>query len=445
MQTIFARPARIASLHPALRLPFTAAMRRAIIAGLFLLSAFAAQAQELRGHGGPVRAIAVSSDGKTTISGSFDSTAIVWSLERATAQSVLQFHDGSVNAVAILPDGRYVTAGEDARIAIWKPGTSLPETVLKGHAAPIAALAVSPDGRRLASAAWDGTVRSWPLEGGAAQVLEGHQGNVNGVGFLPDGRIASAGYDATLRIWSATSAPEVMTFPTPLNALAVLPDGRVAVGGADGRLRVVDLATKEMKDIEIGPTPVISIAIGAHRHAAAVIGGVSAILSADRLEIERTLVGPGIPVWSLAFLPNGDELLTGSGDRVIRRWNAESGEAIGPLVAGSPPDPLAIYADDPGAQVFRACVACHTLRPNEGLRAGPTLYGIMGRRIASVPGYSYSEAFRTMNIVWTPETVAKLFELGPHAYTPGTKMPEQTVNRPEDREALVRFLERVTK
>ncbi|MFC5068699.1 c-type cytochrome [Flaviflagellibacter deserti] len=420
-------------------------MRRAIIAGLFLISAFAAQAQELRGHGGPVRALAVSSDGKMAISGSFDSTAIVWSLERGAAQSVLQFHNGSVNAVAILPDGRYVTAGEDARIAIWKPGPSVPEIVLEGHTAPIAALAVSPDGRRLASAAWDGTVRVWPLEGGGAQVLEGHQGNVNGVGFLPDSRVASAGYDASLRIWSETNTPEIMRFPAPLNTLAVLPDGRVAVGGADGRLRVVDLTTKEMKEIEIGSTPVISIAIGTRRYASAVIGGVSAILSADRLEIERTLVGPGIPVWSLAFLPNGDELLTGGGDRIIRRWNAATGETIGPLVAGNPPDPLAGYADDPGAQVFRACVACHTLRPDEGLRAGPTLYGIMGRRIASVPGYPYSEAFRTLDIIWTPETVAKLFELGPHAYTPGTKMPEQTVNRPEDREALVRFLERVTK
>ena len=64
--------------------------------------------------------------------------------------------------------------------------------------------------------------------------------------------------------------------------------------------------------------------------------------------------------------------------------------------------------------------------------------------IASVPGYNYSAALRDMDIVWTPETVSKLFELGPATYTPGTKMPEQTIGSAEDRAALVRFLERAT-
>jgi cytochrome c len=47
--------------------------------------------------------------------------------------------------------------------------------------------------------------------------------------------------------------------------------------------------------------------------------------------------------------------------------------------------------------------------------------------------------------VWTPETVAKLFEVGPATYTPGTKMPEQRIASPEDRDALVRFLEKATR
>jgi cytochrome c len=46
--------------------------------------------------------------------------------------------------------------------------------------------------------------------------------------------------------------------------------------------------------------------------------------------------------------------------------------------------------------------------------------------------------------VWTPETVSKLFEVGPAAYTPGTKMPEQRVGA-EDRAALMKFLQKVTK
>src|SRR5215469_2783470 len=126
-----------------------------------LATAVPAHAQ-LRGHGGPVRALAVSADGKTAISGSFDETAIRWSLARDAAEQVMRFHDGSVNAVALLADGRIATAGQDRRVAVWTPGADQPATVLTGHEAPIAALAASPDGKWLASGAWDHTVRVWP-------------------------------------------------------------------------------------------------------------------------------------------------------------------------------------------------------------------------------------------------------------------------------------------
>ncbi|HEY5128793.1 MAG TPA: hypothetical protein VIJ35_16145, partial [Bradyrhizobium sp.] len=101
---------------------------------------------QLRGHGGPVRALAISADGATAISGSFDSTAIRWSLTHNAAEQVLRFHADAVNAVILLRDGRAATAGADGRIAIWTPGNTQPDTVLEGHTAPIAALAVSPDG-----------------------------------------------------------------------------------------------------------------------------------------------------------------------------------------------------------------------------------------------------------------------------------------------------------
>jgi len=136
-------------------------------------------------------------------------------------------------------------------------------------------------------------------------------------------------------------------------------------------------------------------------------------------------------------------LLTGGTDRLIRRWDALTGDHIGAVALGVE-DVLAAYAGDPGAEIFRACVACHTLTPDEGNRAGPTLAGIFGRRIATLPGYNFSPALKQLNIVWTPETVSKLFEVGPMQYTPGTKMPEQTIGSAEDRAALVQFLQKVT-
>jgi cytochrome c len=404
---------------------------------------------QLRGHGGPVRALAISPDGSRAVSGSFDTSAIRWSLERNVAEQVMRFHDGAVNAVVWLTDGRIVTAGADAHIAIWTPGKPEPDKVLDGHGGPIAALAVSPDGTMLASGSWDHTVRLWPLAGGAPRVLEGNSQNVNGVAFSPDGgELVSAGYDATLRIWRVSDgAVSVHNLPTPLNTVAVAPDGEIAAAGADGKVYFLSPQGDLRGDVQASPTPVIALAISRDGTlvAAAGIRGSVAIIERKARKLEHTLVGPGLPVWSVAFFPDNRTLLTGGADRTIRRWDAIGGEPIGTGVIGAPDDPLTAYANEPGAQVFRACVACHTLSPDEGNKAGPSLAGIFGRKIATLPGYHYSDALKHMDIVWTPETVAKMFEVGPMAYTPGTKMPEQKIGSPEERQALVEFLAKATK
>jgi cytochrome c len=423
--------------------------KRSGVAALFLLLAVVTPAHaQLRGHGGPVRALAISHDGTQAISGSFDTSAIRWSLQRNAAEQVLRFHDGAVNAVAFLPDGRVATSGEDARIAIWTPGAAAPAQVFEGHTAPVVALALSPDGKSLASASWDHTARVWPLGGGAPRVIEGHQQNVNGVAFTPDGKsLVTAGYDLTLRVTPlAGGAPSITTLPTPLNAVAVAPDGEIVAAGADGKVYFLSAAGELNGEVEAAQTPIIALAISPDGKlvAAAGIRGSVAIVERATRTLARTLVGPGLPVWSVAFFPDGRTLLTGGTDRMIRRWDAVTGEPIGAVIVGSPEDPLAPYAGDPGAEVFRACVACHTLNAGEGVRAGPTLAGIFGRRIATLPGYNFSAALKQLDIVWTPRTVSKLFEVGPMTYTPGTKMPEQIIGSAEDRAALVRFLERTT-
>jgi cytochrome c len=425
------------------------AFRFLLCSFVFALAVPRAEAQ-LRGHGGPVRALAVSADGTIVLSGSFDTSAIRWSFTRNAAEQVLRFHESAVNAVAMLADGRLVTGGEDGKIAIWRPGAPIPERVLEGHKAPIVALAVSPDGKTLASASWDHTIRLWPLAGGEPRVLEGHQQAVNGVAFTRDGRaLVSAGYDATVRIWELAGGgtPVIRTLPTPLNAVAVAPDGEIAAAGADGKVYFLASSGEVRGEVEIGPTPIISLAIsidGALLAAAGIRGSVGIVERATRT-LARTLVGPGLPVWSVAFLPDSRTLVTGGTDRMVRRWNATTGDHLGTVALGAVDDPLAQYAGDRGAEVFRACVACHTLTPDEGNRAGPTLAGIFGRRIATLPGYNFSPALKRLDIVWTPATVSRLFEIGPMAYTPGTKMPEQKIGSAEDRKALVDFLAKAAK
>jgi cytochrome c len=403
----------------------------------------------LRGHGGPVRSLAVSPDGKTAISGSFDQSAIIWRLDSGAALSVLRFHDGAVNAVAAMPDGRFVTAGEDGRIAIWKLGEAAPLQAFQEHNGPIVALAISRDGQEIASASWDETASLRSLRTGETQVFKGHRGNVNGVGFLPDGRLVSAGYDNTLRLWprDATSgAVSVVTLASPVNALAVSAEGDIIAAGADG---VVSLFASDgivKASVETQEVPITSLALSADgdKIAAASIGGSITVIDRRAAKVLFQIPGNKQPVWSLAFRPQSNELLSGGNDRLIRRWNAGTGAPMGDVIEASSPDIPAALAGERGAQVFRACTACHTLKRDAENRAGPSLYHVFGRRIATAPGYNFSPALKQLDIIWNAETIAKLFEIGPSRYTPGTKMPEQRIDNAADREALIKFLEKAT-
>lgn len=403
---------------------------------------------QLRGHGGPVRAVAVSADGQTGISGSFDTSAIRWSLSRNAAEQVLRFHESAVNAVAALRNG-FATGGEDGKVAIWTAGNPEPVRTMEGHTAPIVALALSPDGETLASASWDHTIRLWPLKGGEPKVLKGHTAAVNGIAFSRDGSmLVSAGYDAAVRLWQLDTGGEAaFNLPTPLNGVALASDGEIIAGGADGKLYFLTPRGEVSAALDVAESPVISLALSPDGSlvAAAGIRGSVGIVDRKARKLERTLVGPGLPVWSVTFFPDNKTIMTGGTDRLVRRWDAVSGEHLGAVSAGGPEDPLAQYAGDRGAEVYKACVACHTLTPDEGNRAGPTLHGIFGRRIATLPGYNFSPALKRMSIVWTPETVSKLFEVGPNEYTPGTKMPEQKIGSAEYRKALMDFLAKVTK
>ncbi len=402
---------------------------------------------DLRGHGGPVRALAVAPNGSTILSGSFDTTAILWDGGTETAGRVLRGHEDSVNAAVFADDGTAITAGQDGYVLSWSVEGEGEPRALHRHNGPVVALALSPDGGQVASASWDGTVRLFDLEAGDYRELSGHQGNVNAVGFLADGRVVSAGYDLTVRVWPAggDGAARVFTLAAPLNALAVTRAGKIIAAGADGIVRILDADGAPAGEIETAPVPVTALALSRDDTlvAAALIDGSVWLIDMASRDVVRTIQGADSPVWSLAFDRSG-MLMTGGGDRVVRRWDPATGEQLDEsdeiASAGA-----AVMDGSRGAEVFRACEACHTLTEDGGNRAGPTLHGIFGRPIASVEGYDYSEAFRELDIVWTPETVSELFDVGPNHYTPGTKMPEQRIASAEDRKALMEFLERTTR
>lgn len=409
---------------------------------LFLLGLLplTALAQDLAGHGGPVRALALL--GERLASAGFDQAIILWNPATGRAERVIRWHQGAVNTLVTLADGRLASAGEDARIAIWGPAET-PELILEGHSEPVAGLAASPG--QLASAAWDGTVRLWDLTTGTVRVFEGHQGNVNALAFA-GGALHSTGQDGTLRRWASDGSPMTLAeFGFPQTALIALPDGSMASAGVDGTVHLIH-PNGTTRPIHAGARPVVALAASPDGRSLAVgsIGGAVSLYALPEGRLRNRLDGPGLPVWSAIFAADGQTLWTGGQDRRVRRWNAANARALGPL-APEAEDASLEGLDRHGTEVWRACQACHALRPGGGPMAGPHLHGIFGRRMGTLPGYAYSARLAQGDIIWTPETVADLFTRGPDVVTPGTRMPVQRVGNPEDLAALLRFLEAATR
>src|SRR5262249_35612549 len=158
----------------------------------------------------------------------------------------------------------------------------------------------------------------------------------------PDGKnVVSAGYDATVRIWPLARGSEIVrNLPTPLNDVAVAPDGEIVAAGANGEVYFLSADGELLSEVEASPTPVIAVAISPNANlvAAAGIRGSVAIIERKSRKLAHTLVGPGLPVWSVAFFPDNRTLLTGGTDRMIRRWDTSSGEPIGAVAVGAPED-----------------------------------------------------------------------------------------------------------
>lgn len=91
-----------------------------------------------------------------------------------------------------------------------------------------------------------------------------------------------------------------------------------------------------------------------------------------------------------------------------------------------------------GERVFAQCRACHVT--DKGVnRVGPSLHGIVGRKSGSVPGFRYSKANQSANIVWTEENLFKYLE-NPRQFIPGTTMAFAGIRNPQQRADLIAYL-----
>ncbi|WP_374140239.1 cytochrome c family protein [Sphingomonas sp.] len=82
------------------------------------------------------------------------------------------------------------------------------------------------------------------------------------------------------------------------------------------------------------------------------------------------------------------------------------------------------------------CGGCHSLDSN---RIGPGHRGIVGRKIATVPGYAYSPALKKLQGTWTPARLDAWLQ-GPQKVAPGSKM-FLTIRDPAQRTKIIKYLE----
>lgn len=397
----------------------------------------------LRGHGGPVRTLLLRPDSRELISGSFDNSIIVWDLAQNHSRQVLRFHDGAINAIAQLADDCFASGAEDRRIAVWCGKADVPTSVFTAHDSPVKALTSVLNGRAIVSAGLDGAVKLW--ENGIPRLLHAFPAAATALATSGDGRGVFAGSaDGSLRYIVVSGAGETKQVVVSSSVTALSVAGNLVVAASsDGHIRFMSPLLEQLSVLELDNQPVSALSISPNGRLIAAAGLRGGLMIVDRasLTVLARLTGQGVPVWSLVFDQDNRTLLTGDGDRMIRRWDAVAGI---PLSSTVPEGEVVVRPNDRGAEVFRACQACHTVNATEGPRAGPTLAGVLARRIGTAPGYVYSDALRSMQIIWTAETIGRLFEVGPSVFTPGTKMPEQTIANPADRQALVDWLARVT-
>lgn len=125
---------------------------------------------------------------------------------------------------------------------------------------------------------------------------------------------------------------------------------------------------------------------------------------------------------------------------MLNYWPIAAGipVAIALLAMGAappgPPQPAAA-----GKRIFIRCAGCHSLSAQARPMTGPHLQAIVGRKVASVEGYTYSQALRTRNFRWDEARLDRWLS-APQAEIAGLCLPFTGLAKPADRAALIAYL-----
>jgi WD40 repeat protein/serine/threonine protein kinase len=359
--------------------------------GVLVWNATTGKKTVLPGHTAEVYSVAFHPDGKRLVSGSIDKTIRQWDLGAAQMIGVRRGHPGQVLNVAYSPDGQWIASSDDDRtVRIWnaddnEPPTVLPDhdgsvfesffsadgltistmctarrqwriwptpaaanqVVLRGHSSFVYPVVHSLDGRLLASAGWepDHGIRLWDAASGALiAILRGHTDVIFSLAFSPDSRrLISRGDDPAVRLWDTETGAALAVMPCDHvhhrgqpQSIVVAPDSTSILTGTTDGLRRWDLATgKEQSRVKLPLVSVRALAVRPKDGLLAASGSGPNILLVDPKsgQVIRTLSTctidvPEVAIHSLAFSPDGRQLLSAGNAIGIQLWNVDSGKLI---------------------------------------------------------------------------------------------------------------------
>ncbi len=367
----------------------------------------------------------------------------------------LEGHEAAVKAITFVGPDLIASGGDDHQLILWDKDTGAIRHRLTGHEGKIMAIAASPDGLLIASASWDNRIGIWSAETGAhLRWLTGHKGNVNDVAFTSSGTLFSASYDGSIREWRVSDGTQLRALARHgfgVNAIVLNEAaGWLAYGALDGGTRALRLSDGDViADMTLDRRPVLAMAMRSDGAEIAVGDGEGFIMVVNTNDwtISRDFrAAKRGPIWALSYVDNGSAVIAGGIEDSAYVFPVGDGPAQ-PKMAEAPPgfhvDPATVSNGE--RQFRRKCSVCHDLTTEGGRKAGPTLFAIFGRPAGFVEGYQYSDALQGADLIWSAETIDKLFDLGPDHFTPGSKMPMQRIVKAADRADLIEFLREATK
>jgi len=241
-----------------------------------------------------------------------------------------------VRAAAFSHDGRRLVTGSfDFSAIVWDFEDQREIATLDGHDGPVTSVAFLPDGR-VVTAGDDWKILIWDLAGkepGIQHRLQGHRHKVMGVDVSADGRkLVSGGWDKTVRIWDSRTGEKirVIKVDVPINAVTFLKGGKmIAAGGHDNKIRLLDAETGRSRGYleghKMGITQLSASSDGQQLLSASIDKTLRVWDLATHKEV-RLLEHHENQVFAARFLPDGKSAVSTGRDGIVVHWDLMTGQ-----------------------------------------------------------------------------------------------------------------------